>query len=424
MHNEKVYTTGDTVSGEFTLRVLDKIDTKGITLSLLGKSVALNGTWLGSSYIVLPDEHTVLDETCIVFPPEEVRALTTSDSFTLAPGTYTYPFSFKFPDKDENCLCKERKGIFHHHGFTKKTDQIMLPPSFTYEKSWDNLCYVQYTILATVKKSAIKFNMTESHKIMFYPPNDKISYAMKPFIKSKTLIPDYNVAENSTKYQSVEATQSRKSFFQKMIHPRSTKIAFELKVDFLPSGQRQTELGWTNRYVKAGVDLPVYLRMYLRTKTFGGFLEKNDLAVSIKQIKVKVKLNLRFLASSESSEHEKMEIYNSNMNIPLSFVDFEETPVENSGSEKAVCYSKEIIPNWWKCRIPPEAGSSFWTCNIKRDMRLHITVTLASSDYPDKLIPLKCKCPIILGFPESNDYLPPYHNDPIPPFEGDTCDIS
>lgn len=46
---------------------------------------------------VIQDVHKVLYDTVIVFPPENIRQVSNAKEFTLTPGTYTYPFTFKIP---------------------------------------------------------------------------------------------------------------------------------------------------------------------------------------------------------------------------------------------------------------------------------------------------------------------------------------
>lgn len=45
----------------------------------------------------LQDEHKVLYDTMIVFPPDNVRQVSSAKEFTLTPGNYRYPFEFKIP---------------------------------------------------------------------------------------------------------------------------------------------------------------------------------------------------------------------------------------------------------------------------------------------------------------------------------------
>lgn len=45
----------------------------------------------------LQDEHKVLYDTMVVFPPDNVRQVSNAKEFTLTPGNYKYPFEFKIP---------------------------------------------------------------------------------------------------------------------------------------------------------------------------------------------------------------------------------------------------------------------------------------------------------------------------------------
>ncbi|EGV66313.1 hypothetical protein PSN45_003542 [Yamadazyma tenuis] len=66
---------------------------------------------------ILQDAHRVLYDTLIVFPPENIRQVSKAKEFTLTPGTYTYPFTFKLP---LNNSCIKLSGITNKVSFNMK----------------------------------------------------------------------------------------------------------------------------------------------------------------------------------------------------------------------------------------------------------------------------------------------------------------
>lgn len=100
------FTNHDIIRGKVTLVV-----TKAITLNWI--QVKLEG--ISSTQLNIPrqqsngkrdkdrkdkiirDQHKVLYDTQIVFPPDNVRQVSQAKDFTLAPGNYSYAFEFKIP---------------------------------------------------------------------------------------------------------------------------------------------------------------------------------------------------------------------------------------------------------------------------------------------------------------------------------------
>jgi len=71
---------------------------------------------------LLQDVHKVLYDSLIVFPPENIRLVSTSKEFTLTPGNYTYPFEFKIP---LNNACSKVSGVTNKILINKKFDVVI-----------------------------------------------------------------------------------------------------------------------------------------------------------------------------------------------------------------------------------------------------------------------------------------------------------
>ncbi|OBA21702.1 hypothetical protein METBIDRAFT_40759 [Metschnikowia bicuspidata var. bicuspidata NRRL YB-4993] len=69
------------------------------------------------------DTHKILYDSVIVFPPENVRNVSQSKDFTLAPGTYTHGFQFKIPLSNS---CKKLTGISNKILFSKNNFDLVI----------------------------------------------------------------------------------------------------------------------------------------------------------------------------------------------------------------------------------------------------------------------------------------------------------
>lgn len=74
-------------------------------------------------YKIIRDQHKVLYDTQIVFPPNNVREVSKAKDFTLAPGNYQYPFEFTIP---LNNSCVKMNGITNKVLLNLKTYDVMV----------------------------------------------------------------------------------------------------------------------------------------------------------------------------------------------------------------------------------------------------------------------------------------------------------
>ncbi|CAD1812822.1 unnamed protein product [Candida parapsilosis] len=126
------FTNHDIIRGKVTLVV-----TKAITLNWI--QVKLEG--ISSTQLNIPrqqangkrdkdrkdkiirDQHKVLYDTQIVFPPDNVRQVSQAKDFTLAPGNYSYAFEFKIP---LNNSCVKMGGITNKVSLNLKSFDVMI----------------------------------------------------------------------------------------------------------------------------------------------------------------------------------------------------------------------------------------------------------------------------------------------------------
>ncbi|CAN3364476.1 hypothetical protein DICA0_E36246 [Diutina catenulata] len=123
------FTNHDVVRGVVRLAVTDSISLTSIEVKLEG---------ISRSQLRVPepkrkkndkerlrtlvDVHKVLFESQVVFPPQNVRQVSTAREYTLTPGNYTYPFEFTIPlDND----CVKVSGISNKVSFNKKNMDVV-----------------------------------------------------------------------------------------------------------------------------------------------------------------------------------------------------------------------------------------------------------------------------------------------------------
>ncbi|CAI5760270.1 unnamed protein product [Candida verbasci] len=125
------FTNHDIIKGNITLVVTKSISLNWIQVKLEGVSstqlsipkVPINKKDRDRKDKILKDVHKVLYDTAIVFPPDNVRQVSSAKEFTLTPGNYSYPFEFKIP---LNNSCHKLSGISNKLSFNLKTMDLMI----------------------------------------------------------------------------------------------------------------------------------------------------------------------------------------------------------------------------------------------------------------------------------------------------------
>ncbi|ODQ79357.1 hypothetical protein BABINDRAFT_62798 [Babjeviella inositovora NRRL Y-12698] len=115
------------------------------------------------------ETHRVLYNTVMVFPPENVRTVSKQKEFTLTPGEYKYPFSFKI--LFANDCTTSLKTTFGRDLVleTSKHVHAQLPPSFS---GMGNTAQVKYFIKVTAKRSSLLRTNLRSFKPFVMLPLD------------------------------------------------------------------------------------------------------------------------------------------------------------------------------------------------------------------------------------------------------------
>lgn len=407
INSDGVYTNGDEVKGTVFMQVKEGVETKGVTIELFGKAYSRNWQATGQGYYSWGYKHKLILKTQVLFPPKEVADLSSASQFTLAPGHYGYDFHFRFPEEYYQCLCKARKSTFHYGGYTRygPLGVVLLPPSFSYKEGMDNYCNVQYELIARIHKPVMKFDVKESILLQFCPRNDCMSFSYRQLCERKhELKLDKESKMKKVKF-SLDDSDQPTSLLLRIVNRNKKVVPMSFMVEFLPGNQRPTELGNCSRFICPSAKLSRFIELSILVHTsakelqqaFSNENKKTDTSsrewkVLLSHIKIKLVLNLRWIGATETRLHEKFLILDKPLAREFSVDHFDSS---NEG------LSLPLDPELWDCSIPDITGLSFYTCNIRRDFRLHVTVTLSSWELPDKETTIKVQCPIVLINPES-----------------------
>ena len=204
------FTNYDVVRGKVHVRAQDSVTLNHIEVKLEGVSTTQlrvpKRDSRGREHMRdIGDVHKLLYRTLFVFPPENVRQVSSAKQFTLTAGEYEYPFEFEIP---LNNLCYKVSGIKNKFQWDKNTMNVVirnevlepgmvsrrarnlvkngesedsllrninyhisnqLPPSFYVD---GGAAHIEYFVKATCKRlSFFKANQRTKHTISFMPLN-------------------------------------------------------------------------------------------------------------------------------------------------------------------------------------------------------------------------------------------------------------
>lgn len=129
------FTNHDIISGEVKLTTTSSISLSCIQVKLEGISTTQLSVPRGRSSgrnnrardrrdtKLIRDVHKVLYDSLVVFPPENIRLVSSGKEFTLTAGNYTYPFQFKIP---LNNACSKVSGVSNMILINKKSFDVIV----------------------------------------------------------------------------------------------------------------------------------------------------------------------------------------------------------------------------------------------------------------------------------------------------------
>ncbi|ODV93188.1 hypothetical protein PACTADRAFT_46925 [Pachysolen tannophilus NRRL Y-2460] len=175
--------------------------------------------------------HKLLYDTSIVFPPKNVRSVSSAKEFTLIPGEYIYPFKFRIPLKNTCSKHKSTSGISNKFQFINGSNtntssgsaiefvteaskhlETKLPPSLSGLKDFAT---IRYFIKVTAKRPGLfKNNIRSFEPFIFLPidssninfADDRQTFTRKEFtLKDKLpqIVACYPGSEKSTSTAAV-----------------------------------------------------------------------------------------------------------------------------------------------------------------------------------------------------------------------------
>ncbi|CCH46966.1 hypothetical protein BN7_6573 [Wickerhamomyces ciferrii] len=228
----------DVIRGRVSLKVHKEISVKEVTVKFSGVSrseVQVNESRLTANELqfqarkaIKTEAHIVAYDEVVIFPPPNVRKVSSNKEFTLTPGDYVYDFAFKIPLRNICYLTKtgDRATV---HGHKK------LPPSMDI----DGIGNIKYQIRVIVDRASwSKPNPQESKSLLVttFDPliEDIISNTKLVFLKNSIEFSDkvtesyeVPVRESSSKKPS----QFIKSLFGNK-RPARSSLAREYNVPF------------------------------------------------------------------------------------------------------------------------------------------------------------------------------------------------
>jgi hypothetical protein len=213
----RFFTFNDVISGRVELVILREINMKDLQVKIAGHSntqitrrvLDRNGKYKDETSTA---SHEVLYDVVTLFPPENVKEVSTNKKFTLVKGHYTYSFALKLPmnsfcgddtsrrssnlysSRWESSWRQQRRNDGHRHDITP------LPPSFraagpSMIQGYSDAASVKYSIKCSLHKADFFSIATRLTKpLVIRPPGPTLSQLssipMKTML-SNTILLDY-----------------------------------------------------------------------------------------------------------------------------------------------------------------------------------------------------------------------------------------
>ncbi|KAL2003055.1 hypothetical protein VTN02DRAFT_5133 [Thermoascus thermophilus] len=375
------FTNLDFITGKVVVQLLSDTPISGIQVKLEGES----RTRLAGPRYPHADKkktelevHKLLYKVETVFPTPEIFQPGSNAVYTLAAGTYEYPFRFKFPF---NNSCSNHNTMFTNLNVTglklevaRDTDRHVkktLPPSFG---SFPGVAEIRYFVKATViRPQFYKENIRAFADLTFLPiepprtgnPNEE-TYARRQHQFAKHL-----------------AGSPKRSLFSKM----STS-------SFVDTGPEPPRLSVDARLPNPPIltcNEPLPLRLLVQKLT----PSSETIFLQSLQIELIAYTHIRAHDLMRKESGSWVILSHSNMNMPIGRAD---DPV---GSEW------KIDPTMWsRMPLPNTVAPSFETCNIARTYELEVRVGLAHGT-PGAIKPELLMLPLRLAVKVYSGIAPP-----------------
>ena len=440
-----VFSNDDVITGEVTLTVTRSIDINYIEVKLEGVSRSelriVKRKKSQNQTKTIWDAHKLLYQTVVVFPPANVRDVSNAKDFTLTPGTYTYPFEFRFPlyNQCESHTANGRQAIQNGNlnlnminsqyflGTGNKANSMFrletgnshfhlvtpLPPTITPIYGFAS---INYFVKATCKRSSMfKTSLREFDPFRFTPldpviPTSNSTVFFRKKILFKNRVPDVvgislPPGALASKKLPTAPMRAKKGFFQRLLNssadlpPPPPSLNLGLKMYYPEIESNDVEFGFEIRFPDPPcmvIGQPVPFSLFLVSNTdpsvysfanYGKPQDSNGMGVVylrsleaeiISTTVVSVLEQSRDVIHNGSKEYKTLLCDNSFDNIRLDLKDC--TPLNNSMVGKpGFRFELEIPPKHYaNCVLPVNLSPSFETCNISRGYFLELKAGFAS----------------------------------------------
>lgn len=399
IHNKKFcYTNSDIISGTLTYEVHDKADLRSIDVQLYGIATSRNYRSRNGQNNVASQsqQHVLIQSVYTVFPPPDIREVSTSQSFSVTEGTYTYPFEIKIPDQKWNVSCLTNPSILHHQGFLRKEkfdSPVNLPPSYSFQGPLDTFAKIEYFVTAVANKSStFKINTRAREPINFVPKNSALTFSLFHICNKRIMKPDYDT--NSCKFPFKLKAHEKKSTFSRILSSSTISIPFEFRLVYKPFLKYHTFQGVSNRVIPTLTPLPSLLDIYVSMPfSYDAILNLTDSTeqLIITSVRISLLACLEYKGQTDVLREDLYPVLESrDIEYLLDLRKLEQ--VECQGEDLDVKLSSKTADHvnskvYYRFKLPaelydtsiPQLCQSFAICNIRKTHKLLVNVTVRSN---------------------------------------------
>lgn len=363
------YTNFDVIQGTIELNLASSESVSSIVVKMEGMAKSLCYTEPGSgktrSKTPIQEIHKVLYLTNSVFPDEALRKGSSAASFTLPPGTHSWPFKFQIPiNNDCRDETKIKPSIGHilqgPYGAKQRHVQQILPPSMSgSEEVW-----VKYFVKVTVARpSMLALNHREFVPFIFLPieapraepGNDSLDFFVK---RQHTL----TMADDPLKKNGL------KGFFADGRKRQGDTVAIEVRMPNPPC-------------IVPGLPVAMDIMGFLETN-----INMNRLEISKVSIWLCISTKVR-ASGLKRVLGTRVQCYNQDFRTPLVAQQDPSVPA----ARLALLGAAPFI-------VATDTPPTFSTCNIARTYELEVQVTLTHTGKKQKeMVMLTCPLTVLSG---------------------------
>ncbi|KAM3122050.1 hypothetical protein CJJ07_005068 [Candidozyma auris] len=429
-HPNRQFRPGEAVTGNVVLKVEKSMTVKEIYVELSGELESCNYKYMHQyNYTTKRHESRRISNTIKydlfrygvkVFPPPNIQQFGSAGDYTLAEGSYTYPFELEFPEGPVEARTYSQFEVGNSYMSTplmfippqlasgsSGSTLMSLPPSFSMYTDDDNHAYVNYVVEATVdRKGFLKSDFGCRKALNFAPHLEQVMFSLGPLMDRNSFMNNFGMGNSTLRIEiSKNKRREGKSFFKKVFSSRHLKVPFELVVEFKQSNAVQYPRGQTCRVLHQNDNLAdvVNLRLYtpfskdaLQQILIGEVTKKGESAnslcnVVIKELAVSLAQDIRYQGVEEQRCRRDVRVGTKSYKHEFDFSDFEQVEYWGASLYQNVKQEHASFAESGKAymlEIPPEMLSmplnsvvqSFTAPNISCDVYLKLSMVLATTE--------------------------------------------